>query len=85
MNKHAPIPSFDTAAAEIRHLAAQHGVRHSRSRLDELGDAITRLAGDDVEFDETEWLLVELGRRGILSTRESLDLQLRHNRELHTA
>ena len=55
------------AQAEIRQLAQQHGIAHQHSELDEWGETVTRLSGDETELDETQWLLVELGRRGILT------------------
>jgi len=57
-------------ASEIRALARLHSVSYQRSRLDDLADQITRLAGDDVELDDVQKLLIALRRADILSARE---------------
>lgn len=63
-----------TASERIYALAAKHGISHERSALDELGDVITDLSGDAVELDDTEWLLVALGRAGIVTGAENTSL-----------
>ena len=70
-----------SAADEIAALARAHGVVHRRSRLDDFGDTVTRLAGDDVELDATEWLLVELGRANIVGGVDGTLLHARYLRE----
>ena len=68
---------------QIHDLASRHNVRHVAGRWDELANAITRLAGDDVQLDETELLLVALGRAGVLSDRETVRMAaayIRHSR-----
>jgi hypothetical protein len=67
-------------AEEIRALARQHGVVYEPTPLDELGNAITRLAGDDVELDETQLLLVALVRAGVLTKEKSASLRVMHIR-----
>ncbi len=62
----------------ILQLALDNGVTHRRSALDDLGDNITRLAGDDITMDDTEWLLVELGRRNLIDERAATLLHYRY-------
>jgi hypothetical protein len=69
-----------SVAEEIRALARQHGVVYEPTPLDELGNAITRLAGDDVELDETQLLLVALVRAGVLTKEKSASLRAMHIR-----
>lgn len=63
-----------SVAEEIRALARRHGVVYAPTPLDELGNAITRLAGDDVELDDTERLLLALRRAGYLTSAEATRL-----------
>ena len=63
-----------SARETIHQLAAMHGITHQRAALDELGDAITKLSGDAVVLDETEWLLVMLDRAEVLKGTESTRL-----------
>jgi hypothetical protein len=46
-----------------------------------LAHHITRLAGDDVELDEIEQLLIALQRSGHLSRAEMIQLQAAYLRE----
>jgi hypothetical protein len=46
-----------------------------------LAHHITRLAGDDVELDEIEQLLIALQRSGHLSRAEMIQLQASYLRE----
>jgi hypothetical protein len=59
------------AKERIHALARVHGVVYELEPLDDLADAFTRLAGDDVELDDTELLLLALERAGCLSTKEA--------------
>jgi hypothetical protein len=68
-----------TAQQKIQQLAQQHGiVVHQHSQLDELGDMFTNLSGDEIELDETQWLLVEIGRAGILKGSENVLLHAQY-------
>jgi hypothetical protein len=69
-----------SVAEEIRALARQHGVVYEPTPLDELGNVITRLAGDDVELDETQLLLLALVRAGVLTKEKSTNLRARYIR-----
>jgi hypothetical protein len=63
-----------SAQDEITALARQHGVSYQPTDLDALGNAMTRLAGDDVELDETELLLLALRRAGHVTKAEAVHL-----------
>ena len=70
-----------TATEEIHALARARGVTYTRSALDDFGDTITRLSGDDVELDETEWLLVALRRAKVIAGVDATLLHARYLRE----
>ena len=69
------------AKAAIRALAERHRVAYKPAGTDALAHHITRLAGDDVVFDETEQLLIALQRAGILSRTEAVLLQADYLRQ----
>jgi hypothetical protein len=68
-------------AAEIRALAERHKVAYVETATDVLGHHITRLAGDDVELDDTQRLLIALERAGCISGREAVRLHLAYLHE----
>jgi hypothetical protein len=68
-------------AARIRKMAQDHKVAYVRTERDTLTHHITRLAGDDVQFDEIEQLLIALQRSGYLSRTEMVQLQAAYLRE----
>lgn len=70
-----------TTAFYIRELARKHHVHYVGTSNDVLARHITRLAGDDVELDEIERLLVALQRAGYLSRAELVRLQADYLRE----
>jgi hypothetical protein len=70
-----------TTETVIRNLAKQHHVAYVRTQNDMLADHITRLAGDHVELDEVEQLLIALQRGGYLSRLEIVRLQATYLRE----
>jgi hypothetical protein len=70
-----------TAKQTIWQLAQQHGITHQHSQLDQLGDSITRLSDEEIILNETQWLLIELGRAHILTGRESISLLNRYLQE----
>lgn len=74
-----------SAAAEIRALAAKHGVKPFRSQLDDWADAVTRLAGDDVELDEIHELLIALSRAGVIDGETQMKLFGRYAKEQRAA
>jgi hypothetical protein len=76
-----PMRSQSATAAHIRNLAQKHRVAYVQTRSDALAHHITRLAGDDVELDDVEQLLIALQRRGYLSRAEMVQLQASYLRE----
>lgn len=54
--------AIKTVEQEIRDLAAEHGITAERNGIDVYAEVITSLADDDVQLDEVEQLLVNLGR-----------------------
>jgi hypothetical protein len=68
-------------ATAIRQMAEQHHVTYVRTKTDALAGHITRLAGDDVELDEVEQMLIALQRAGHVSRAELVRLQASYLRE----
>lgn len=68
-------------AARIRKMAREHHVAYVQTSRDALAHHITRLAGDDVQLDEIEQLLIALQRSGHLSRTEMVQLQAAYLRE----
>lgn len=62
-------------AAQIQRMAEECRVAYVHTARDTLAGHITRLAGDDVRFDEIEQLLIALQRSGYLSRVEMVKLQ----------
>ena len=89
MNTHVAIDlaKLETSATKtpvrdyIHLLAAQHHLRHVRTHLDELADAITRHAGDDITLDEIECFIIELQRATLISGTDATLLHVRYLRE----
>ena len=69
------------AALTIRALAARYNVSYVETRTDIWAHHVTRLAGDDVQLDEIELLLIALQRAGHLSRPDALSLQVKYLRE----
>jgi hypothetical protein len=65
----------NSTANTIRAMAAECRVTYVRTNSDALAHHITRLSGDDVEFDEIEQLLIALQRAGRVSRTELIQLQ----------
>jgi len=65
----------------IRNLARKHQVAYVPTQSDALANHITRLAGDHVELDDVERLLIALQRAGYLSRVEIVRLQANYLRE----
>ncbi|HEY0207558.1 hypothetical protein [Acerihabitans sp.] len=64
-----------SVAIQVRRLAKSHKVTAERDGMSHMAVAITRMAGDVVELDNVEQLLVNLKRKGVLSKSEILTLQ----------
>jgi hypothetical protein len=71
----------DTASV-IRQMAKQYDVVLHPTNADVLAHHMTRLAGDSVELDEVEQMLIALQRAGHLSRVDAVRLQARYLREL---
>jgi hypothetical protein len=74
--------SDSATAARIRKMAQKYHVVYVRTSRDLQAHHITRLAGDDVELDEIEQLLIALQRSGHLSRAEMVQLQAAYLREV---
>ena len=68
-------------APVVQRIAREHNVVFKRAPIDDLTDAASRLAGSEVAFDDTEQLLVALGRAGVLNGRDSVMLHAAHLRQ----
>jgi hypothetical protein len=68
-------------ATRIRQMVETHHVAYVRTQRDALAHHITRLAGDDVQFDGVEHMLLALQRAGHLSRVEAVRLQASYLRE----
>ncbi|RQO47268.1 hypothetical protein [Pseudomonas sp. KBW05] len=65
----------ETIADKVRKMAEIHHVTAERDGVSRMAVAITGLAGDVVQLDGVEQLLVNLTRKGVLSKSETLALQ----------
>ena len=68
-------------AGIIRRLASANNVAFVTSSNDIFAQHVTRLSGDDVNFDDIENIIVALQRAGILSRIQAVRLQARYLRE----
>jgi hypothetical protein len=70
----------DTANA-VRAMAREHHVSYSDNSTDRLAHHMTRLAGDSIELDEIEQLIIALQRAGHLTRTDAVRLTARYLRE----
>jgi hypothetical protein len=71
-----------TATARvIQNLARRNHVAYEATPIDRLANDITRLAGDEVDFDPIEKMLVALQRAGKIDRLLMVRLQARYLRE----
>lgn len=75
------IPSKNLASF-IRALAERNGVDFVESTWDRVARVATRLAGDDVEPDEVERLLLLLNRKGCITSSGMIVLHSRYLDEI---
>ncbi|QFT29481.1 hypothetical protein FIV00_03215 [Labrenzia sp. THAF82] len=68
-----------SAEEQIRVLAKKHDISVARTALDDWADDVTRLAGDDVRFDEVQELVVALRRARVV---DGVELTRLHSRYL---
>lgn len=71
----------ESIANKVRKMAEIHHITAERDGISRMAVAITGLAGDVVELDGVEQLLVNLKRKGVLSKSETLALQGRYLQE----
>ncbi|GLH21137.1 hypothetical protein GRW89_17290 [Pseudomonas moraviensis] len=71
----------DSVASEVCKLAEKHRIGAERDGLSRMAATITQLAGDAVELDNVEQLLVNLKRKGVLNKAEIMALQGRYLQE----
>jgi hypothetical protein len=76
-----PEQAETATAARIRKMAQERHVAYVGTQSDALAHHITPLAGDDVQLDEIEQLLVALQRSGRLTRVEMVQLQANYLRE----
>jgi hypothetical protein len=81
MGEIMPTQTESAVAARIRKMAKEYHVAYVRTSSDAFAHHVTRLAGDDVQFDEIEQLLIALQRSGHLSRVEMVQLQAAYLRE----
>ncbi|WP_392892676.1 hypothetical protein ACF6ZU_12115 [Pseudomonas migulae] len=70
-----------SVASQVRKLAKDHMVSADPDGMSLMAVIITRMAGDVVELDGVEQLLVNLKKKGVLSKSETLALQGRYLQE----
>lgn len=66
----------------IRNFAQAHNVVYRRTRLDDWAEAVTRAAGDDIQLDSTEKLLVALKKLHLINGRQAARLLSNYMEEL---
>ncbi len=77
MSNRSPTKTAD----HIRDLARRDHIDYSETATDRLAHHMSRLAGDTIELDEIERLLIGLQRAGHLSRPEMILLQAQYLRE----
>lgn len=70
------------AELEIRELAFQHGVHANRSELDDWCEAVSANAGDDIQSDEIEQLVIALGRLDVVNGQDLTRLHAKYLKEV---
>lgn len=68
----------ESVAREVRKLAKAHNVTSDRDGVSRMASSITTLSGDTVVLDPVEQLLVNLKRKGVMSTSDLLNMQVRY-------
>jgi hypothetical protein len=82
MRKFVSERAESATAVRIRKMAENCRVAYVPTPRDALAWHITRLTGDEVEFDETEQLLIALQRAGHITRIETVNLQASYLREI---
>ncbi|MFT8720424.1 hypothetical protein [Acetobacter sp.] len=68
------VDEIGCARTAISRLAWINGITGKREPVDTFVDAAAHLSGADASFDHYERLLIEIGRRGVLSDEECFAL-----------
>jgi hypothetical protein len=76
-----PAQRLTVTARIIQNLAARNQVVYQMTATDRLASHITRLAGDDVNLDAIEQMLIGLQRAGRIDRKQMVRLQARYLRE----
>lgn len=71
-------PAAKSVASEVRQLARAHKVTSKRDGVSRMAACITSLSGDTVVLDSVEQLLVNLKRKGVMTTSDLLAMQVRY-------
>ncbi|NTY87489.1 hypothetical protein [Serratia fonticola] len=66
----------------IEKVAAANGIQYQRTGLDDFAESVTRLAGDEIELDITEKLLIALKKKDLISGRQLARLMTNYMREV---
>lgn len=66
----------------VERLARLHGIRYTRTGLDNYAEAVTRAAGDEVKLDITGKLLVALKKKELINGRQLARLMTNYMREV---
>ena len=74
--------SKDPTAIYVRQLAKREGIAFAPTFADVWAKAVTQLAGDEIQSDQVDDLLVALMRAGKLSPRDMTKLVVAHHRDL---
>lgn len=69
-------------ASYVSALAQRHNVTYFSNAMDQWADTVTRLAGDEVNPDSTENLIIALKRAGKISKKDVAILTVNHLREV---
>jgi hypothetical protein len=75
------VPTEADTATTVRVMARRHHVFYSQTPTDRLAHHMTRLAGDSIELDEIEQLIIALQRAGHLTRVDAVRLTARYRRE----
>lgn len=74
-------PATRSVASEVRQLARLHKVTSKRDGVSRMAGKISSLSGDTVVLDTVEQLLVNLKRKGVITTSDLLAMQVRYLEE----
>ncbi len=77
--------NIPTVAEYVAKLAEEHGVQYQQTDDDKLAIEAAKLAGDDVETDPTEDLLVQLVRDDVITDEQMVDLLAMHLEDTHSS